>query len=72
MSPRAHSHVGNKPGGRVREIYTLTESGVLLAGQPFLGGGLSPVPGRPGPAVSGHRGKREWQAQHSVTQQDGA
>ena len=38
VSPRAHSHVGNKPGGRVREIYTLTESGVLLAGQPFLGG----------------------------------
>ena len=34
VSPRAHSHMGNKPGGRVREIYTLTESGVLLAGQP--------------------------------------
>lgn len=30
--PRTHSHVGNKPGGRVREIDSLIESGVLLAG----------------------------------------
>lgn len=35
--PGTHSHAGNKPGGRVHEIDSLTESGVLLAGG-LLGG----------------------------------
>lgn len=37
VSPRAHSHVGSKPGESVCEIYNLTESGVLLAGEPSRG-----------------------------------
>lgn len=72
--PGTHSHAGNKPGGRVHEIDSLTESGVLLAGG-LLGGAslLSRAdPGLLSQATEGNESGRLSTASSNRTQRDAA